>query len=94
MTRLTSTHIVYLVALLTIVAGTVLVGSTGRSFFSPGNISDILTGTSILGFIAALARAIGLLLILIRSILHSSKTTSPGCSQRQQVFVALEGFSR
>jgi ribose transport system permease protein len=50
--RLTSTHIVYLVALLTIVAGTVLVGSTGRNFFSTGNISDILTGTSILGFIA------------------------------------------
>ena len=52
MNRLTSTHIVYLVALLTIVAGTVLVGSTGRNFFSTGNISDILTGTSILGFIA------------------------------------------
>lgn len=52
MNRLTSTHIVYLVALLTVIAGTVLVSSTGRSFFSPGNISDILTGTSILGFIA------------------------------------------
>jgi ribose transport system permease protein len=50
--RLTSTHIVYLVALATIIAGTVLVGSTGRNFFSTGNISDILTGTSILGFIA------------------------------------------
>ncbi|MHA7210291.1 ABC transporter permease [Arthrobacter sp. MDT1-65] len=52
MNRLTSTHIVYLVALVTIIAGTVLVGTTGRNFFSAGNISDILTGTSILGFIA------------------------------------------
>lgn len=52
MNRLTSTHIVYLVALLTIVAGTILVGSTGRNFFSTGNMTDILTGTSILGFIA------------------------------------------
>jgi len=50
--RLTSTHIVYLVALLTVVAGTALVGATGRSFFSAGNISSILTGTSVLGFIA------------------------------------------
>ena len=29
--RLTSTHIVYLVVLLTVVVGTVLVGATGRS---------------------------------------------------------------
>lgn len=52
MNRLGSTHIVYLVALLTVIAGTILVGSAGRNFFSAGNISDILTGTSILGFIA------------------------------------------
>ena len=52
LSRLTSTHIVYLVVLLTIIVGTVLVGSVGRSFFSTGNISDILTGTSVLGFIA------------------------------------------
>lgn len=50
--RLTSTHIVYLVVLLTFVAGTVLVGAAGRSFVSPGNISAVLTGTSVLGFIA------------------------------------------
>jgi ribose transport system permease protein len=50
--RLTSTHIVYLVVLLTFVVGTVLVGATGRSFVSAGNISAILTGTSVLGFIA------------------------------------------
>lgn len=49
---LTSTGIVYLVLLLTIVAGTILVASSGRNFFSAGNISAILTGTSILGFIA------------------------------------------
>ena len=50
--RLTSTHIVYLVVLLTIIAGTILVGAAGRNFFSVGNISSILTGTSVLGFIA------------------------------------------
>lgn len=50
--RLSSTHIVYLVALLTLAVGSVLVATAGRSFFSPGNISSILTGTSVLGFIA------------------------------------------
>ncbi|WP_294568603.1 ABC transporter permease [uncultured Arthrobacter sp.] len=50
--RLTSTHIVYLVVLLTIIAGTILVAAAGRSFFSAGNVSSILTGTSVLGFIA------------------------------------------
>lgn len=49
---LTSTGIVYLVLLLTIIAGTILIASAGRNFFSPGNISAILTGTSVLGFIA------------------------------------------
>lgn len=52
MPALTSTHIVYAVVLVTIAVGAVLVGSTGRNFFSTGNISDILTGTSVLGFIA------------------------------------------
>ncbi|MHA7262828.1 ABC transporter permease [Arthrobacter sp. TMN-37] len=50
--RLTSTHIVYLVVLLTIIAGTILVAAAGRNFFSAGNVSSILTGTSVLGFIA------------------------------------------
>lgn len=50
--RLSSTHIVYLVVLLTFVVGVVLVGTTGRSFVSAGNISAVLTGTSVLGFIA------------------------------------------
>ena len=39
-------------ALLVLIAGSILVATTGRNFFSPGNISDILTGTSVLGFIA------------------------------------------
>jgi ribose transport system permease protein len=50
--RLTSTQIVYLVALATLILGVLLVNSVGRNFFSPGNISSILTGTSVLGFIA------------------------------------------
>ncbi|MFI7581926.1 ABC transporter permease subunit [Kocuria kalidii] len=50
--KLTSTHIVYVVVLLTVLVGTVLVGATGRSFLSAGNISAVLTGTSVLGFIA------------------------------------------
>lgn len=50
--RLTSTHIVYIVALLTLLIGAVLLAAAGRSMFSPGNISSILTGTSVLGFIA------------------------------------------
>jgi len=49
---LTSTGIVYLVLLLAVVAGAILTGLEGRNFFSQGNISSILTGTSILGFIA------------------------------------------
>jgi len=49
---LTATGIVYLVLLLAIVAGAVLTGIEGRNFFSQGNLSSVLTGTSILGFIA------------------------------------------
>ena len=49
---LTSTGIVFIVLALTLVAGTILTAMAGRNFFSPGNISAILTGTSILGFIA------------------------------------------
>ena len=50
--NLTSTGIVLIVLALSIVAGTVLTAMEGRSFFSSGNISAVLTGTSILGFIA------------------------------------------
>ena len=50
--RLDSTAIVYLALLGVIIAGAVLVGSVGRNFFSDGNIRDILTGMSVLGFVA------------------------------------------
>lgn len=49
---LTSTGIVYLVLVAVIVTAAVLTSLAGRNFFSMGNISSILTGTSILGFIA------------------------------------------
>ncbi len=47
-----STGIVLAVLVLTIVVGTILTGLEGRNFFSAGNISSVLTATSILGFIA------------------------------------------
>ncbi|MGO0578058.1 ABC transporter permease [Ornithinimicrobium panacihumi] len=50
--ELTSTGIVFLLLALALVVGAVLTAMNGRNFFSPGNISAILTGTSILGFIA------------------------------------------
>lgn len=49
---LTSTGLVYLVLVLVVVASAVLTASAGRNFFSPGNVSSVLTGTSVLGFIA------------------------------------------
>lgn len=49
---LSSTGIVMVVLVLTIVVGTILTGIEGRNFFSAGNISSVLTATSILGFIA------------------------------------------
>jgi preprotein translocase subunit SecY len=50
--RITSTGIVYAVLVLSLVVGAILTASAGRNFFSSGNISAILTGTSILGFVA------------------------------------------
>ncbi len=50
--RLTSTGIVLLVLAAAVVLGTVLTAIEGRNFFSTGNLRDILTATSILGFIA------------------------------------------
>ena len=50
--KLTSTGIVYAVLLLAIVVGAILTASNGRNFFSTGNIDNILTTTTILGFIA------------------------------------------
>lgn len=49
---LTSTGIVYIVLAVAVVAGAMLTAAEGRNFFSTGNVSAILTGTSILGFIA------------------------------------------
>lgn len=50
--KLTSTGIVYAVLLLAIVVGAVLTAGQDRNFFSTGNIDNILTTTTILGFIA------------------------------------------
>ncbi len=52
MGRVTSTGIVYGVLLVAIVVGAIITAGHGRNFFSSGNISAILTGTSILGFVA------------------------------------------
>src|SRR5690606_12649837 len=49
---LTSTGIVVIALAVVVVAGAVLTATAGRNFFSPGNVSAILTGTSILGFVA------------------------------------------
>ncbi|TYL51324.1 ABC transporter permease [Nocardioides sp. BGMRC 2183] len=49
---LTSTGIVGLVLLGAVILGTVLTAIEGRNFFSTGNLRDILTAMSILGFIA------------------------------------------
>jgi ribose transport system permease protein len=48
----TSTTIVYGVLLVAVVVGAILTAVNGRNFFSVGNIDNILTTTSILGFIA------------------------------------------
>lgn len=50
--RLDSTVIVYLALIGVIIVGAILVASVGRNFFSDGNIRDILTGMSVLGFVA------------------------------------------
>ncbi|AKU15273.1 ABC transporter permease [Luteipulveratus mongoliensis] len=52
MKRLTSTGLVFGVLALAIVVGSVLTATQGRNFFSSGNTSSILTGMSVLGFIA------------------------------------------
>lgn len=50
--RLSSTGLVLVVLVGAIVLGAVLTASVGRNFFSAGNVSAILTATSILGFVA------------------------------------------
>jgi ribose transport system permease protein len=50
--KITSTTIVYGVLVVAIVVGAILTAANGRNFFSVGNVDNILTTTSILGFIA------------------------------------------
>lgn len=50
--RLDTTAIVYIALVGVIALGAVLVSTEGRNFFSDGNIRDILTGMSVLGFVA------------------------------------------
>lgn len=50
--RLDTTAIVYIALIGVIAVGAVLVSTVGRNFFSDGNIRDILTGMSVLGFVA------------------------------------------
>jgi ribose transport system permease protein len=50
--RMSSTLIVYLALIGVIIIGAILVSTIGRSFFSMGNIRDILTGMSVLGLVA------------------------------------------
>ena len=50
--RLDTTAIVYIALVGVIAIGAVLVSTVGRNFFSDGNIRDILTGMSVLGFVA------------------------------------------
>ena len=52
MLRLDTTAIVYIALIGVIALGAVLVSTVGRNFFSDGNIRDILTGMSVLGFVA------------------------------------------
>lgn len=50
--RLDNTVIVLFALIGVLIVGAVLVLSVGRNFFSDGNIRDILTGMSVLGFVA------------------------------------------
>ncbi|MBX3094549.1 MAG: ABC transporter permease [Cryobacterium sp.] len=50
--RLDNTVIVLFALIGVIIIGAVLVSTVGRNFFSDGNIRDILTGMSVLGFVA------------------------------------------
>lgn len=50
--RLGTTGIVYCALVGVLAVGAILVSTAGRNFFSQGNIRDILTGMSVLGFVA------------------------------------------
>lgn len=67
--RIDTTLIVLGILLVTIVVGAVLVATVGRSFFSAGNIRDILTGMSVLGLVA-----IGQTLVILGASLDLSVT--------------------
>ena len=67
--RVDSTIIVLGILVLVIVIGAILVATVGRSFFSPGNIRDILTGMSVLGLVA-----IGQTLVILGASLDLSVT--------------------
>jgi len=64
------TVVVYLALVASLVIGAVLVSTVGRSFFSAGNIRDILTGMSVLGLVA-----IGQTLVILCSSLDLSVPT-------------------
>ncbi|MCR2799792.1 ABC transporter permease [Microbacterium sp. zg-Y818] len=67
--RIDASLIVLGILILVIAVGAILVATTGRSFFSPGNIRDILTGMSVLGLVA-----IGQTLVILGSSLDLSVT--------------------
>lgn len=50
--NLSTTAIVYLALILVLIISALLVATVGRNLLSPGNIRDILTGMSVLGFVA------------------------------------------
>lgn len=50
--NLDTTAIVFIALAVVMVIGAILVGTVGRNFLSPGNIRDILTSMSVLGFVA------------------------------------------
>lgn len=64
---LDTTAIVFIALAAVMIIGAILVGTVGRNFLSPGNIRDILTSMSVLGFVA-----IGQTLVILGSSLDLS----------------------
>lgn len=50
--RIDTTAIVFIALIVVLVLSAILVATVGRNLFSPGSIRDILTGMSVLGFVA------------------------------------------
>ena len=67
--RVDQTVIVLGILVVVIIIGAILVATVGRSFFSAGNIRDILTGMSVLGLVA-----IGQTLVILGASLDLSVT--------------------